>query len=173
MKEELKEKLSKIKLMVFDIDGTMTDGTINFGHDGEIFKKFGAKDGMAITLLRKYNIKTAFLTSEESEINIKRANKLKVDKLVQGSHNKTGDIKIICEHFNLELFECGFVGDDINDLHAMKIVGFSGAPKNSSTPILETADFVSQFNGGMGAVREISEMVLLSQNKPIILEENW
>lgn len=173
MKDQLKEKLKKIKLMVFDIDGTMTDGSIYYGHEGEMFKRFGAKDGMAITLLRKSNIITAFLTSEESEINIKRANKLKVDKIVQLSHNKSGDIKKICDHFDLELSECGFVGDDINDLHAMKIVGFSAAPKNSSTPILDIVDFVSTKEGGKGAVREIVEMLLKSQDKPIILQENW
>jgi YrbI family 3-deoxy-D-manno-octulosonate 8-phosphate phosphatase len=173
MKEELKEKLKKIKLMVFDIDGTMTDGSIYYGHEGEMFKRFGAKDGMAITLLRKNDIKTAFLTSEESEINIKRANKLKVDKIIQLSHNKSGDIKNICDSFNMKLSECGFVGDDINDLHAMKIVGFSAAPKNSSKPILETVDFVSRKDGGKGAVREIVEMLLIAQDKPIILQENW
>lgn len=173
MNDQLKEKLSKIKLVVFDIDGTLTDGSIYYGHEGEMFKRFGARDGMAITLLRKNNIKTAFLTSEESEINIKRANKLKVDKIVQLSHNKSGDIKKICSELDVELYECGFVGDDINDLHAMKIVGFSGAPSNASTPILQTVDFVSKFEGGFGAVREIAEMLLISQDKSIILQENW
>ncbi|MDC1068139.1 HAD hydrolase family protein [Candidatus Kapabacteria bacterium] len=173
MKEELKEKLINIKLMVFDIDGTLTDGSIYYGHQGEMFKRFGAKDGMGITLLRKSEIKTAFLTSEESEINIKRANKLKVNALVQGSHNKSEDLKSLCKSFNLKLFECGFVGDDINDLHAMSIAGFSAAPSSSSNPILENVDFVSKYKGGKGAVREIIEMLLLSQNKSIILQENW
>lgn len=173
MNDKLKQRLKNIKILILDIDGTLTDGSIYYGHDGEVFKRFFAKDGMGITLLRKSGIKTAFLTSEESEINIKRSNKLKIDYLVQGSRNKSGDLRDIVEKAGLNLDECAYCGDDINDYHVIKIVGISFAPKDAVEEIKKNVDYVCKNNGGRGAVREISEMILLSQNLPIILQENW
>jgi YrbI family 3-deoxy-D-manno-octulosonate 8-phosphate phosphatase len=156
-----------------DIDGTLTDGHIYYGPSGELFKRFGVKDGMGITLLRKANIKTAFLTSENSPINDARANKLKIDKVVQDSRNKTGDIKQIAKSLDIELSETAFMGDDVNDLHALGLVGFSACPANSSKAILEKVDYISNYQGGTGAVREVCEMILQAQDKPVILQENW
>ena len=173
MESQLKKKLENIKLLVMDIDGTLTDGSVYYGPSGELFKRFGVKDGMGITLLRKSDIKTAFLTSEKSPINDTRASKLKIDKVVQDSRNKTGDIEQIAKSFNYSLEETAFIGDDVNDLHALGLAGFSACPANSTKAIKNQVDYISNYEGGMGAVREICEMILISQEKPIILQENW
>lgn len=173
MDSQLKNKLQNIKLLVMDIDGTLTDGSIYYGPSGELFKRFGVKDGMGITLLRKSNIKTAFLTSEKSPINDTRASKLKIDKVVQDSRNKSGDLNEIAKSLEVSLLETAYVGDDVNDLHAIGLVGFSACPANSSRAIKEKVDYISNYDGGLGAVREICEMILLSQEKPITLKENW
>jgi len=172
-KDEIDLKLKKIKLLVLDIDGTMTNGDIYFGSTGEQLKQFYVKDGMGITLIKKANIKVAFLTSESSEIVIARAKKLKIDKTILGSKNKSSDLENLAKELQVNLNEIAYVGDDVNDLHAMKKVGFSACPADAIKSIKEISDMVLSFNGGAGAIRELTDMILESQGKPLTLTENW
>ncbi len=173
MKLEIKEKLSKIKALVIDIDGTMTDGSMYYDMRGEVFKRFNVKDGMGITLLKKAGFLTAFLTSESTPINDKRAEKLKIDIVIQASRNKTEDLGLIAKRLGIELNEIAYIGDDVNDLHAMKLAGFSAAPSDSYHLIKKNVDYICENMGGHGAVRELCEMILIANDKKTYLDVNW
>lgn len=165
--------MEQIKLIVFDVDGTMTDGGMYYNADGDIIKKFQVKDGMGIVLLKKAEFKIALMTSENSPIVAARAEKLGVDSAILGCHDKTEAIKILADEMNLELHEIAFMGDDVNDYHAMDLVGFSACPADAVDAIKRISDYVCQANGGAGAVREFAELILRTHEKTNILNENW
>lgn len=171
---ELKgEVLENIKLIIFDVDGTMTDGSMYYSAEGDTLKKFNVKDGMGIVLLKKADFKVAIITSEDSPIVSARAKKLKIDKTVLGCHNKVEAIKTIAEDMDLEMKHIAFMGDDVNDLYAMKLAGFSICPSDAVDAIKHIADYICQAKGGEGAVREFAEILLKTHNKSNILNENW
>ena len=173
MNDELKDKLKKIKCLVLDIDGTMTDGSLYYDRRGEVMKRFSVRVGMGIVLLKKAGFSTAFLTAETTSIVEKRAEKLKIDVVIQGSRNKTEDLIGITQKLGIKLEEIAYVGDDVNDLYAMKMSGFSASPKDAYHFIKNSVDYVCEHNGGNGAVREVCEMILIANNKNILLDENW
>lgn len=173
MEKKLLEKLQKIKLLAMDVDGTLTNAKVYYSKNGEEFKKFSIRDGMGIELLRRNDIMCAIVTSENSQIVIARANKLKIEHLILGSHNKKRDIIDLAKNLNLELDEVAFIGDDVNDIHPMQIVGASACPADSVEEVKKIVDYVCTRNGGNGAVREFCDLILIAQNKPIILPENW
>lgn len=170
---ELNEKLSKIKLLAMDIDGTLTDASLYYSEHGELLKRFSTRDGMGITLLHKGEIKTAIITSETSPIVTARAKKLKIEDVVLGSHDKSGSLKELAEKYSIELENIAFLGDDVNDYHALGVAGFSACPSDAVPKIKERVDYICKTSGGNGAAREVAEMILLSQHKSIILNENW
>lgn len=167
------EKLKEIKLLVMDVDGTLTDAAMYYSDDGEALKRFSTRDGMGITLLKRGGIKSAIVTSEDSAISEKRALKLRIDHIFLMCHNKTDAVKELAEKLSISLENIAYIGDDINDGPVMKIVGVSACPADASRTILEIADYVCRFDGGNGAVREFIELILESQNKSITLTENW
>ncbi len=169
----LSKKLSKCKLLVMDVDGTLTDGSLYYGKNGEELKRFYVRDGMGIVLLHKAGIKTAFLTSEDSGIVIARAQKLGISEVVLGSRNKVKDYKSLLEKFNIDNDEAVFIGDDLNDSHLMEFASCSVCPSDAIPQIKDLAGFVCENRGGHGAVREICEMILHSKKIEIKLEENW
>lgn len=165
--------MEHIKLVILDVDGTMTDGGMYYSAEGDVIKKFQVKDGMGIVLLKKAGFKVAIMTSEDSPIVSTRAKKLDVDAAVLGCHNKTDAVKLLAEEMNLEMKNIAFMGDDVNDYHAMKIVGFSTCPSDAVDAIRQIADYVCQAKGGNGAVREFAELILRTHEKTNILNENW
>lgn len=170
---ELKEKLKKIKILAMDVDGTLTDGSLYYTENGEIFKRFSAKDGMGITLLNKAEIKSAIVTSEISQIVPARAKKLGIEHVILGSKNKLQAIRDLSDQLNLTLEEIAYIGDDVNDYYVLKEVGFSACPQNAVEIVKEIVDYICNSNAGEGAVREVCDLILLSQNKSLILSENW
>lgn len=170
---QITQRLSKIKLLAMDVDGTLTDSAMYFSARGEEMKRFSTRDGMGITLLHKCNIDTAILTSENSPIVTARANKLSIKNVILNCHDKSTAIRELAEKLQLDLSEVAFIGDDINDEHIMKIVGFSACPADSVEIIKSTADYICKFDGGNGAVREFAEQILTSQNKSISIQEQW
>lgn len=168
IKSELVDKLSKIKLVVFDVDGTLTDGGLFYSKNGLELKYFNVKDGLAVTLLHFIGLKTVFLTSENSPIIVSRAKKLKIDYVIQNTHNKLVDLMKLVYENELDLSNVLYIGDDINDLDAIKEVGFSACPNDASEFVKSCVDFISSKNGGYGAVREIIEMFLESRNTNIL-----
>jgi len=171
--ENLKERLKNIKVLIMDVDGTLTDGAMYYNENGEELKRFSTRDGMGITLLNNAGIQTGVITSEYSEIAYRRAEKLKINHIIIGSHDKKSEILNLSEKLNLSLDDVAYIGDDVNDIQAMQVVGVSACPNDAVHNVIEIADYTCSHNGGNGAVREFAEQILLSQNKSIILPENW
>ncbi len=165
--------MEKIKLIILDVDGTMTDGSMYYTAEGDTMKKFNVKDGMGIVLLKKAGFKIAIMTSEDSPIAASRAKKLGVDATVLGCRNKTDAVKLLADDMELHLEEVAFMGDDVNDYHAMQTVGYSVCPADSTDAVKSIADFVCQSKGGHGAVREFAEIMLRTHEKTNLLTENW
>ncbi|RYA23165.1 acylneuraminate cytidylyltransferase [Malaciobacter halophilus] len=158
-----KRQKPTIKLFLSDVDGTLTDGGMYYGENGEEFKKFNTHDGKGFELLRKAGIKTGIITSENTKIVSNRAKKLKVDYLYQGlEHKGKLDIaKEICQKENITLEEVAYIGDDINCKELLQSVGICACPRNSLQSIKNIPNILQLLTkGGDGAVREFVEILL-------------
>ena len=150
-----------IKLILLDVDGTLTDRGIYKGNSGEELKKFHVRDGYKIVYVNKYlNKKFGIITGKESKIVADRAKELKIEILYQGVSDKLAILEKIMKEHSLKKEEIAYIGDDLNDLRIMKEVGLKGAPSDAIEEILEIADFVSTKEGGNGAVREFIEFIV-------------
>jgi len=150
----------EIKMVVMDVDGTLTDGKIYMGKDGEVFKAFNAKDGLRIKQLPKFGIIPVIITGRESSILNKRAEELKISELYQGVSNKVKVLYDLLDKYNLKFTNIAYIGDDENDYTAMKLCGLKGCPRDAAKAIINIADFVSKYDGGNGAVREFLDYIL-------------
>lgn len=142
-----------------DVDGTLTDGKIYMGENGEIFKAFNVKDGYALVQCKNYGITTAIITGKTSEIVKVRAKELKIDEVFQGVKNKTEVLESILEKYGYEWSEVAYIGDDDNDTECMKKSGFSACPADSVDHVITVVDYVCRRSGGDGAVREILDKI--------------
>ena len=150
-----------IKLFATDVDGTLTDGCMWYGDNGLELKKFNFRDGHGFQLLREAGIKTAIITSETTAIVQKRANKLKVDYLSMGNHNKLDYMKKVCNELSIELSEVAYIGDDINDSNLLRSVGFAACPADAHLDVKSIDNIqILSTNGGCGAVREFIDKLL-------------
>lgn len=152
--------MKPIKLIVLDVDGVLTDGKLYIGSDGNEIKTFHTQDGMGLSLARYAGIKLAIISGRSSEAVTKRGNELKFDHIHQGIHDKVDVLYEIVNTHGISLDEVCYVGDDINDLPILQIVGFPAAPNNAVELVKQHVNFVSKANGGEGAVREIIEYIL-------------
>lgn len=151
----------KIKALVMDIDGTLTDGRIYIGPTGESMKAFNVKDGYGIAhILPKHKIMPIIITGRKSVITEKRAEELNIHCLYQNVSNKVSILKKIMDENKLVSDAVAYIGDDLNDLSAMKMCGFVGCPNDSVKEVLEYADYVCTKNGGAGAVREFIDYIV-------------
>jgi len=160
MKNELIQKCKKIKVVITDVDGVLTDGGMYYTKDGDIMKKFHARDGMGVTLLRKTGIPTIIVTKEETEIVKKWAERMKVEKLYKGIVQKEILITTICNEYHITNEEISYIGDDINDVELLKKVGLSAVPNDGVIEAKNICDYVCKSNGGEGAFRELVDMIL-------------
>ena len=144
-----------IKMLVMDVDGTMTDGKIYMGDNGEVMKAFDIQDGYGIAhILPDIGVVPVIITGRRSQIVENRANELGIHELYQGVSNKAVQLKTIAEEHDLKLEEVAYIGDDLNDLGCMQLCGLSACPQNAVNEIKETVDYVCSHMGGHGAVRE-------------------
>ena len=161
-----------IKLVLLDVDGTLTDGGIYRGNNGEELKRFNVKDGYAIVNAQKLGIEFGIITGRKSELVEIRAKELKIKYLYQGISEKIVILEEIMKKDGLSKVEIAYMGDDLNDLLIMKQVGSSGTPKDAVDEVIQVADFVSKKNGGSGAVREFIEHILKKDGKWEIFLKN-
>ena len=154
-----------IKLVLLDVDGTLTDGGIYRGNNGEELKRFNVKDGYAIVNAQKLGIEFGIITGRKSELVEIRSNELKIKYLYQGISEKTVIIEEIMQKTGLKKEEIAYMGDDLNDILIMKQSGLTGAPKDAADEVIQIVDFVSGKNGGSGAVREFVEYILKKDGK--------
>lgn len=174
MNEEIiSQKCKAIKLLAMDVDGTLTDGAVYYSSHGEELKRFSIRDGMGMVLLKLAGIEMAIITAEESNIVKARASKLNIRHLFMGIRNKKNVLEELKQKLNLGFDEIAFIGDDINDIQALKAAGLSLCPADSVAEVKGICDYICNNNGGNGAIREVAEMILNNQNKSISLPNNW
>lgn len=149
-----------IKILVMDVDGTMTDGKIYIDSKGESFKAFNVKDGFGISKLHEFNIIPIILTGRYSDIVLKRAEELKIKYVYQGEKNKYQKLLSIIKNFNVSLSEVAYIGDDENDLECIEKCGLSGCPRDAIEEVKQKSSFVCTKNGGGGVIREFIEEII-------------
>ena len=169
MNKFLLKKCKKIKILVTDVDGVLTDGGMYYSKDGEILKKFHTRDGMGVELLSKNKIKSIIMTREKSVVTQKRAKKIKVSEVYIGILKKELQILKVCKKFKANLDEIAYIGDDVNDLKLIKKVGFSAAPSDGMMEVKKIVDYVCKKNGGNGVFREVVDMIIFSKKKENLL----
>lgn len=162
---ELKARAARIKMVVFDVDGVLTDGKIIIGNTGELYKSFDAQDGLGISLLRLAGLKTAIITGRSSEIVKLRAAELKIDALFQGARNKLAALRRLREAYAIADEEIAYVGDDLIDLAVMRRVGLACAVANAVDEVKAAAQYVASRKGGDGGVRQVAEAILKARGQ--------
>lgn len=157
----LKDKADKIKIVLTDVDGVLTDTGIYYGPDGEAFKRFSIRDGMGVERLRNYaGIETIIITGENSGTVKARADKLKMTEFYLGVKNKEEVLEIIKKKHGLVKENIAYIGDDSNDYEIMKQCGFTATPADGMSFIKEIADYICETNAGHGAFREFAELII-------------
>ena len=159
----LNKKCKKIKLVITDVDGVLTDGGMYYSEKGEIMKKFNAKDGMGVELLLQNNIKTVLLTRENSKIVKKRGLKIKAASTITGIQKKELHLETIRRKFRVMPKEIAYIGDDINDIEISKLVGLSASPLDGVARFKKNVDYVCKNKGGNGAFREFIDLIIISR----------
>jgi 3-deoxy-D-manno-octulosonate 8-phosphate phosphatase (KDO 8-P phosphatase) len=159
--DKLKTKAEKIKLVLTDNDGVLTDTGVYYSEKGEELKRFSIRDGMGVERLQNLTgIKTVIVTGELSGSVKKRAEKLKIEEIYLGAKNKHLLLKEILTKNNLKQENIAFIGDDVNDIELLKIVGLSAAPADAMLDVTNIVDYVCQHKGGNGAFREFAELLI-------------
>jgi 3-deoxy-D-manno-octulosonate 8-phosphate phosphatase (KDO 8-P phosphatase) len=159
---KLKNKAKKIKVVIFDVDGVLTDGSIILDNEGNEFKMFHVRDGHGIKMLNKAGIKVAIITGRKSLVVERRAKELGVTELYQGIFKKSSVYESLLQKYNCSDEEVAFMGDDIVDIELLKRAGLSAVPADADEGAKKWACFISTKRGGRGAVREFIELILKS-----------
>jgi len=165
MEQLLLEKAKRIKLLLLDVDGVLTDGRIIYDSRGHDLKLFDVHDGLGVYILGKVGIKTILITAKGSRAIIPRARDMHVERVFENISPKTAVLDKILKKYKVDISEVCFVGDDLVDLCLMKKVGFPVAVFNAAPEIKQAASYITLREGGRGAVREIAELILKSQGK--------
>ena len=152
--------IENIKMLVMDVDGTLTDGKIYYGNDGELFKAFDVRDGYRLVKCEEYGIITAIITGKTSKIVECRARDLKIKEVHQGVSNKIEVLKTLIEKYNLDKSQVAYIGDDVNDIECMQYCGFSACPADAIDEVKNTVAYVCKNIGGHGAVRELIDRII-------------
>lgn len=153
-------EVPEIKLFLTDCDGCLTDGGMYYSEHGDELKKFNTRDGMGFALLHRRGILTGIITSENVDLNRRRAEKLKLDILEPGCKDKVATVKRICEERDIDFHNVCYIGDDINDVELIKLVGYGCAPADAMPQAKEAAKYVTKAKGGEGVIREVVGMII-------------
>ena len=160
---DLSKKAKKIKLVATDIDGVWTDARMYVTLEGDWMKAFSTYDGMAVSMLKKKGILIAILTSENTDIVIARAEKLKIDEVYVNEHEKLKRLIYLTKKYGISMDEVAYIGDDVNDLETLKAVGLSALAGNSPIRDQFAPDYITTRYGGNGAFREFADIILNAQ----------
>ncbi len=154
---------AKIRLMIFDVDGILTDGSLHFGPEGEVFKTFNVLDGQGIKQLQHSGVATAIISARQSTIVARRAADLGIAHVYQGIHDKFSAFKQLLTTTAMNMDACGFAGDDVIDLPILTRVGFAASVPNGHPEVTQRVHYVTKAEGGHGAAREICDFILRAQ----------
>lgn len=156
-------KAKKIKLVIFDVDGVLTDGMLNYGPEGELFKQFNVKDGVGIKLLQQQGINVGVITAKDSRPLSQRMNDLSVQYFYPGCNDKIKAFTELKNTLMLDMEQIAYVGDDVIDLPVMEQVGLSIAVQDAHDFVKKRAHYITQATGGQGVAREVADLILDAQ----------
>lgn len=157
---ELVSKIKRIKLLVLDVDGVLTDGRVYFDTDGRESRAFHYQDIMGVSRLKKKGVEVALISGEENTITDKFAEKMKIEKIYQGCKEKDKALKDLARYYKTGLSNVCFMGDDVNDISAFKIAGLAVSVPDARKEVRKHAHLVTDSPGGYGAVREVCELFI-------------
>lgn len=163
--EELLHRAAAMQLLVFDVDGVLTDGGLFYGPQGEVFKRFDVKDGHGLVMARLVGLPAAILTARRSSIVEARGKELGLVEVVQGERDKGPALQKLLSRQGVPPDRCAFMGDDINDLGPMQMVGLPSCPADAPLEVRQAALFVAHKPGGHGAARELVELCLKASGR--------
>src|SRR5436309_7918692 len=161
----LMRTLQRVRLVAMDVDGVLTDAGMYYSESGDELKKFNTRDGMGIKLLQAADLVTAFITREKTTIVERRGQKLAVPEVHQGIDDKLEVLTTLAKKYGLSLDQVAYIGDDVNDLEALRAVSFAAAPADAMTYVLKAVHYVCKKKGGEGAVREIADLILAARQR--------
>jgi 3-deoxy-D-manno-octulosonate 8-phosphate phosphatase (KDO 8-P phosphatase) len=159
------ERAARIKMLMMDVDGTLTDGTVFYNSRGDEIEGFSVRDGLGIRLAQKAGLKTAFLTGRSSKAVCTRAKELEITRVILGRRKKREALEETLQELSLRADEVAYVGDDINDIPVLRSVGLAVGVADAAAEVLAVAHARTENPGGRGAVREVIEFILRSQNR--------
>lgn len=171
--EALLNKAKPIKLLICDVDGVLSNGQVIIGNNGEEFKTFNIKDGFGIKCLQKAGITVAIITGRNSKIVEKRCQELGIEHFYQGQSNKQEAFDKLCLDLSVTPDQVCHIGDDLPDLPLLLQVGFGVTVADGHWLMQQHADWVTENNGGFGAVREVCDLILESQNKLDTIHQDY
>jgi 3-deoxy-D-manno-octulosonate 8-phosphate phosphatase (KDO 8-P phosphatase) len=163
MSVDVTARAARIRLMIFDVDGVLTDGGLQYGADGEVIKTFNVLDGQGIKLLQQSGVAAAIISARKSAIVGRRAADLGIQHVYQGVHDKLDAFGKLLAQTAIEAEHCGFVGDDIVDLPILSRAGFAASVPNGHPEVLARVHYVTKASGGRGAARELCDLILRAQ----------
>jgi 3-deoxy-D-manno-octulosonate 8-phosphate phosphatase (KDO 8-P phosphatase) len=162
-RRDVRTRARRVRLLVLDVDGVLTDGRMILSEHGDELKSFHTHDGMGVAVARRAGIKVAIVTGEKSVIGQRRGAKLGVEEIVLGSRRKAETVEELGVKLGVELDEIAFMGDDLLDIPALERAGLAVAPANAVPEVRAMVDVVTRAHGGAGAVRECVELILRAQ----------
>lgn len=160
---QIRERAQNIALVVFDVDGVLTDGTLTYGANGEELKHFNVKDGVGIKLLQTYGVEVAIISAKDSAPLSRRAQDLGVKHFFPGSKDKMKVLLALLDELKLKLNQVAYVGDDVIDLKVMQNIHLSITPADGYQMVKQYADVVAHSSGGKGVAREVADLILESR----------
>jgi YrbI family 3-deoxy-D-manno-octulosonate 8-phosphate phosphatase len=168
MTDRLRRRFAKIRLLVLDVDGVLTDAGMYYGETGEEGKKFDTRDGHGIKLLQAVGVPTAIVTREKTDIVARRARKLAIDDVHQGALDKRPLVLALMEKHGVTAAQTCYVGDDLGDLEALGAVGLPIAVRDALPRIKQSVLYITRKRGGAGAVREVCDLILAAREGSLI-----
>ena len=156
-------RAAAIKVLILDVDGVLTDGSLTYGADGEVTKTFNVLDGLGIELLQKTGVAVAIISARKSPVVVRRAADLKIMHVYQGTHDKRIAFADLLVATGASAEQCGYIGDDVIDLPLLLQVGFAVTVPTGHPEVQHRAHYVTRAGGGRGAVREVCDMVMRAQ----------
>ena len=156
-------RAARVRLMIFDVDGVLTDGSLHFGAEGELIKTFNVLDGQGIRLLQQSGVATAIISARQSPLVQRRASDLGITHVFQGSHDKRASFEKLLQQTGLGADQCGFIGDDVIDLPILLRAGFAASVPNGHAEVRQRVHYITSAPGGSGAVRELCDLILRAQ----------
>lgn len=157
------ERAARIRLMIFDVDGILTDGSLHYGPEGEVIKTFNVLDGHGIKLLQQSGVATAIISARKSALVARRASDLGILHVRQGVHDKRAAFEQLLDETGVVAEACGFVGDDVIDLPILLRVGFAASVPNGHPEVRKRVHYITRVAGGAGAARELCDFILHAQ----------